>query len=120
MSDFTSYVRLPHTLISDAPLTIASAPIDSDQFAARQVEFVSHLFGYCAYLRDQGRTTPISDAFLPVLVMLLEVLELNSAPDAHRCAAQLSKILMVTFPDLNIDTTQVLDAALAEIRKSSK
>lgn len=119
LSDLTSYVRLPHTLTSDKP-TIASVPIDEDQFAARQIDFVRHLFGYCAYLREHDRTTPVSDAFLPVFVMLLEVLELNSPLEARQCAVQLSQIIAVTFPDLQIDTTRILESAIAEIRKSEK
>jgi hypothetical protein len=52
LSEFTPYVRLPHTLTVDKPSVVASGSIDDDQFAAHQVEFVRQLFGYCTYLRE--------------------------------------------------------------------
>ncbi|MFM0610221.1 hypothetical protein PQR05_37610 [Paraburkholderia sediminicola] len=118
MNDSTSYVRLPHTLTSANPLTVASEPIDGDQFSARQIELVRHLFGYCAYLREHARTTPMSDAFLPVFVLLLEVLELNAPLEARQCVAQLSQVIRVTFPDLEVDTAQAMESAIAELKRS--
>jgi hypothetical protein len=91
LNDLTSYVRLPHMPASLKLLTVASEPIDDDQFSARQIEFIRQLFGYSAYLREHARTTPVSDAFLPAFVMLLEVMELNSALEARQCAAQLPR-----------------------------
>ena len=103
MNHLTSYVRLPPLRTSEETLTIASEPIDENQFAARQIEFVRHLFGYRAYLREQTRATPTSDAFLPVLVMLLETLELNSPVEARQCVAQLTQIMPVIFSDNAVD-----------------
>ncbi|CAE6734387.1 hypothetical protein R69927_02271 [Paraburkholderia domus] len=117
MSDFTSYVRLPHTLTADKPSIVASGSIDDDQFAARQVEFVRHLFGYCTYLHEHARTTPVSDAFLAVFVMLLEVLELNAPIEARQCATQLARIMQVTFPGLEVETKQILDSAIAKSKR---
>lgn len=110
MTDFTPYVRLPQTLAADRPLTVASDPIDDDQFAARQVEFVRHVFGYCALLRESGRKTPTADAFLSVFVMLLEVIELNAPVEARQCAEQLVKIVQVVFPDLQVKATEIPDS----------
>lgn len=117
MSDFTSYVRLPHTLTFDKSSIVASGSIDDDQFAARQIEFVRHLFGYCTYLREHARATPVSDAFLAVFVMLLEVLELNAPIEARQCAKQLAQIMQVTFPDLEVEMIQILDSAIAESKR---
>lgn len=118
MSDFTSYVRLPHTLTVDKSLIVASDSIDENQFAAHQVEFVRHLFGYCTYLREHARTTPMSDAFLAMFVMLLEVLELNAPIEARQCATHLVRIMQVTFPNLEVETTEMLNSASAESKRS--
>jgi len=116
LNDLTSYVRLPHRHDSVNPLTVASEPIDDDQFSARQIEFIRHLFGYCAYLREHARATPVSDAFLPVFVMLLEVLELNSPVEARQCVAQLTQVMRVTFPDLEVNTAQALESAITKLK----
>jgi len=118
LSDNTSYVRLPHTLTADRTLTVASAPMDDAQFEAHQVDFIRHLFGYCAYLREHGRETPVSDAFLPVLVKLLEVLELNAPSEARQCAAQLTRIMQVTFPDLGALSRTVIASEMVESKSS--
>lgn len=112
MSEFTPYVRLPHAPVADVSLTIASESIDSAQFAARQVEFIRHLFGHTAYLREHARATPVSDAFLPVFVTLLEVLQLNAPDESRQCAAQLIQIMKVNFPDLDFDAVEILAPAV--------
>lgn len=118
MSDFPSYVRLPHGLTGDQSLIVASASIDDDQFAGRRVEFVCHLFGYCNYLREHARATPVSDAILVVFVMLLEVLELNAPAEARQCAKQLAQIMQLTFPDLEMELIQNLGSVVAESKRS--
>jgi hypothetical protein len=88
--------------------------MDDAQFEARQVEFIRHLFGYCAYLREHGRAAPVSDAFLAVLVKLLEVLELNAPSEARQCAAQLARIMQVTVPDLDVLSSPIIASRMAE------
>jgi hypothetical protein len=117
LSEFTSYVQLPHAPAADVSLIIASEAIDSAQFAARQVEFIRHVFGYIAYLREQARETPVSDAFLPAFVTLLEVLQLNAPVEADQCAAQLIRIMKVTFPDLDFDAAQILEPSIANSKR---
>jgi hypothetical protein len=73
--------------------------INDAQYAARELEFVRDLLGYSEHLRECSREMPLSDAFLPVLVMLLEVLDLNAPLEARQCAGQLRQILEVMFPD---------------------
>ncbi|MGF6768060.1 hypothetical protein P3T18_000530 [Paraburkholderia sp. GAS199] len=99
MTDSISYVRLPHTLAARQTLIVPSEPLDDSQFAAHELEFVRKLFGYSEFLRKCARETPVSDAFLPVLVMLLEVIDLNAPHEARRCVSQLKQILEVTFPE---------------------
>lgn len=100
MTDSISYVALPHTLAAKQAVTIPSGPIDDAQFAAHELEFVRHLFGYSDFLRNCSRETPVSDAFLPVLVMLLEIIDLNAPLEARRCVGHLKQILEITFPDV--------------------
>ena len=102
MNDSTLYIRLPSAL-SEGPLVVALKPLDDDEFAAHQVEFIQHVFGYCAFLRAHSRETPISDAFLAAFVNLIEVVNTNAPDDARRCAAQLQTILGVVFPGLDSD-----------------
>jgi hypothetical protein len=97
VNDSASYVRLPHTLSTNELLTVPTEPLHDDQFAACEREFVRHLFGYSEYLRQRACETPVSDAFLSVFVMLLEVLNLNAPPEARRCVSQLKQILQVTL-----------------------
>lgn len=94
--------------------------MDDAQFEARQVDFIRHLFGYCAYLREHGRENPVSDAFLPVLVKLLEVLELNAASEARQCASQLIRIMQVTFPDLGAPPHMVIASEMAGSKSPEK
>ncbi|MBB3261727.1 hypothetical protein F4827_006649 [Paraburkholderia bannensis] len=100
MTDPIRYVALPHTLATKQTVTIPSGPLDDAQFAAHELEFVRHLFGYADFLRNCSRETPVSDAFLPVLVMLLEIIDLNAPLEARRCVSQLKQILEITFPDV--------------------
>lgn len=93
----TSYIRLPSAL-SDAPLLVLPPPLDDDEFAAHQVEFIQRVFGYCEFLRAHSRETPVSDAFLAAFVNLFDVMNINAPEDARRCAAQLRDILRVVFP----------------------
>ena len=97
MSDSPLFVRLPFAL-SDRTLAVISAPLDDDEFAAHQVEFIKHVFGYCAYLREHSRETPVSDAFLAVFVNLFEVMDANAPDDARRCVTQLLEVFRVVFP----------------------
>jgi hypothetical protein len=100
LTDPIRYVALPHTLATKQTVTIPSGPLDDAQFAAYELEFVRHLFGYADFLRNCSRETPVSDAFLPVLVMLLEIIDLNAPLEARRCVSQLKQILEITFPDV--------------------
>lgn len=102
MTDFFSYIKLPAGL-SDRNLTLVPESLDDDQFAARQIEFVRHVFGYCSFLSDHERETPVSDAFLTVFVNLFDVMDSNAPDDARRCAGQLMKVLQVIFPDIERD-----------------
>jgi hypothetical protein len=121
----TSYIRLPSAL-SDGPLVVPPQPLDDDEFSAHQVEFIQHVFGYCAFLRARSRDTPVSDAFLAVFVNLIEVLNTNAPDDARRCAAQLQEILGIVFPGLDSNTSPMvepchpsdIDAAKYDIRSS--
>lgn len=106
--DPPSYVRLPYAL-SNRPLAVTSPLLDDDEFAAHQVEFIKHVFGYCAYLREHSRETPVSDAFLSVFVNLFETLDANAPDDARRCAGQLLEIFRVVVPGFGIEM-QVLSA----------
>jgi hypothetical protein len=120
LTDSISYVALPHTLSAKQAVTISSGPIDDGQFAAHELEFVRHLFGYAEFLRNCSRDTPVSDAFLPVLVMLLEIIDLNAPLEARRCVSQLKQILEVTFPDVGPGTWPETsgDSGNAEDRRS--
>jgi hypothetical protein len=102
MSDTPSYIRLPYAL-SDRPLAVIPPSLDDDQFAAQQVEFIKHVFGYCAYLREHSRETPVSDAFLSVFVNLFDAMDANAPGDARRCAGQFLKILRVVVPEFDIE-----------------
>jgi hypothetical protein len=100
LSDLPDYVRLPHTLGADKPLVLADTRLTDEQFIERQREFVQHLFGHCAFLRERSREMPVSDAFLSVFVMLFEVLDLNAPEQSRYCATQLHQIMQVLFPGL--------------------
>ena len=102
MSDISSYVRLPAGL-SDRHLTVVPLALDDDEFAAQQIEFIKHVFGYCAYLREHARETPVSDAFLTVFVNLFEAIDANAPEDARRCSSQLIGILRAVFPAFDCD-----------------
>lgn len=110
MSDSPSFVRLPFSL-SGRALAVVSAPLDDDQFAAHQVEFIKHVFGYCAYLRAHYRETPVSDAFLAVFVNLVEVMDANAPDDARRCVAQLLEVFRVVFPGAGLELGPLLQPA---------
>lgn len=101
MSDISSYVRLPAGL-SDRHLTVVTSALD-DEFAAQQIEFIRHVFGYRAFLREHERETPVSDAFLSVFVNLFEAIDANVPEDARRCATQLIDVLQVVFPGFDCD-----------------
>jgi hypothetical protein len=111
MSDSPSYVRLPSAL-SDRALTVISPPLDDEEIAAHQVEFIKHVFGYCAYLREHSRETPVSDAFLSVFVNLFEVMDANAPDDARRCATQLHGIFRIVIPSFDHDAPPHADIAL--------
>jgi hypothetical protein len=100
MSDYRPYIRLPIHLFARRPLVLVSEAHDDEQFAAHEVEFVRHLFGRCAYLREHSRPTPVSDAFLSVFVDLIDILEANAPSEARQCATQLRQVIQVVFPDL--------------------
>ncbi|WP_208866305.1 hypothetical protein [Paraburkholderia lacunae] len=102
MSDSPSYLRLPSAL-SNRPLAVISPSLDDDQFAAHQVEFIKHVFGYCTYLREHSRETPMSDAFLSVFVNLFDAMDANAPDDARRCAGQLLKIFRVVIPEFDLE-----------------
>lgn len=102
MSDSPSFVRLPFSL-SDRTLAVVPEPLDDDEFAAHQIEFIKHVFGYCAYLRKHSRETPVSDAFLAVFVNLFEVMDANAPDDAHRCITQLLEVVRVVFPGAGLE-----------------
>lgn len=101
MSD-TSYVRLPAGLV-DHRVAVVSRVLDDDEFAAQQIEFIKHVFGYCAYLSEHARETPVSDAFLAVFVNLFEAIDANAPEDARRCAKQLMIVLQAVFPGFECD-----------------
>jgi hypothetical protein len=94
MSTSSSYIRLPSSL-TERVLTLSAPPLDTDEFAARQVAFIEQAFGHCAYLSGRGRDMPISDAFLSVFVNLLETLQANAPVAARHCAAQLQGLLSI-------------------------
>jgi hypothetical protein len=123
MSDSPSYIRLPSAL-SGKPLAVVSPSLDDDQFAAHQVEFIRHVFGYCAYLRERSRETPMSDAFLSVFVNLFDAMDANAPDDARRCAGQLLKIFRVVIPEFDLELRTQLarrfppDIETQELQKS--
>lgn len=100
MNDSSHYIRLPAGL-SDQLLAVMPSPLEDDEFAAQQIEFIRHVFGHCAYLRENGRETPVGDAFLGVFVNLFEAMDVNAPEEARRCAIQLRGILRVVFPGLD-------------------
>jgi hypothetical protein len=100
MSDYRPYIRLPIHMFTGRPSILISEAHDDEQFAAHEVEFVRHLFGRCAYLREHSRTTPVSDAFLSVFVNLIDILEANAPSEARKCVTQLRQVIKVVFPDL--------------------
>jgi hypothetical protein len=73
-------------------------PLDDEQFAAQQIEFIKLLFGYIAYLREHSRETPVADAFLSTFVNLLETMQANAPDEARSCALKLQQIIGVLFP----------------------
>jgi hypothetical protein len=100
MSDYRPYIRLPLQMFSGHLSVLVSEPHDDEQFAAHQVEFVRHVFGRCAYLREHSRAMPVSDTFLSVFVNLIDVLEANAPAQAGYFATQLYQVLRVSFPDI--------------------
>jgi hypothetical protein len=102
MNDTSSYVRLPAGLV-ERRLAVIPLALDDDEFAAQQIEFIKHVFGYCVYLREHARETPVSDAFLAVFVNLFEAIDANAPEDARRCATQLVGVLQVVFPGFDCD-----------------
>ncbi|WP_180970416.1 hypothetical protein [Burkholderia sp. WAC0059] len=102
MNDSSQYIRLPAGL-SDRLLAVTPSPLEDDEFAAQQIEFIRHVFGHCTYLREQGREAPVGDAFLGVFVNLFEAMDVNAPEEARRCAIQLRGILRVIFPELDCD-----------------
>ena len=102
MNDSSQYIRLPGGL-SDRLLAVTPSPLEDDEFAAQQIEFIRHVFGHCVYLREQGRETPGGDAFLGVFVNLFEAMDVNAPEEARRCAIQLKAILRIIFPGFDCD-----------------
>jgi hypothetical protein len=102
MNDSSQYLRLPAGL-SDRQLAVTPPPLEDDEFAAQQIEFIRHVFGHCAYLREQGRETAVGDAFLSVFVNLFEAMDVNAPEEARRCAAQLRGVLRIVFPGFDSD-----------------
>jgi hypothetical protein len=108
VTDSRSYVRLPAAL-SDRLLAVIPPAINDDEFAAHQTEFIRHIFGYCEYLKEHARESPVSDAFLAVFVNLFEALHANAPDDARRCTTQLLTILRALVPGIEIDDLDRVD-----------
>jgi hypothetical protein len=104
MSQFTS-VRLPVALNSLGPEVCASESMDTEEFEARQVEFVQAVFGYAAFLTENARETPVADAFLATLVNLLETMQANAPGEASACALRLQQVIGVIFPRTEFDAS---------------
>ncbi|WP_414449833.1 hypothetical protein AB4851_28925 [Burkholderia sp. 22PA0099] len=98
MSDPRSYFRLPASL-SQQTVAAVPAPITDDEFSASQLDFVRDVFAYAAHLREHGRPTPLSDAFLGAFVGLLEAIDMNSREDTLRCTSQFREIVTLLMPD---------------------
>ncbi|WP_181969733.1 hypothetical protein [Paraburkholderia sp. DHOC27] len=77
--------------------------VTDEEFAAHQIEFLRRVFAHSAYLREQSRPTPVSDAFLAAVVGLMEALDINAPDDAQRCALQLQRIFKSVFPGSNLE-----------------
>ncbi|GAB7533922.1 hypothetical protein [Burkholderia sp. 3C] len=107
MTDPLSHFRLPASLSPQAVAAVP-APITDDEFSASQVDFIRSIFAYAEYLREHGRPTPLSDAFLGALVGLLEVVDTNSHEDAVRCTSQFREIVTRLMPDATTDAGSVI------------
>ncbi|MBB3262041.1 hypothetical protein F4827_006917 [Paraburkholderia bannensis] len=106
MNDSYKYFRLPAGL-SGRELAVTAPPLEDDEFAAHQIEFIRRVFGHCAYLREQGRETAVGDAFLSVFVNLIEAMDANAPEEAQRCAIQLLGILRIVFPGVDHTVSSV-------------
>ena len=100
MTSFHTHIRLPIGPLGGAPLPTLAEPVSEADFVLRQRDFIQQVFGHCTYLRNSARTTPVSDAFLSVLVNLIDVLDANAPDDACRCVQQLVRVLQTVSPQL--------------------
>lgn len=100
MTSFHTHIRLPIGPLGGSPLLLLAEPVSDADFVLRQRDFIQQVFGHCTYLRNCARTTPVSDAFLSVLVNLIDVLDANAPDDACRCVQQLVKVLQTVSPQL--------------------
>lgn len=91
-------VRLPWVLNAHGVEVDACGALDTDQFDARQVEFIQAVFGYSVFLSQNARETPVADAFLATFVNLLETMQANAPSEASACALRLQQIIGVIFP----------------------
>ncbi|WP_414447056.1 hypothetical protein AB4851_10035 [Burkholderia sp. 22PA0099] len=89
--------------LSRQTVAAVPAPITDDEFSASQVDFIHNVFAYAEHLREHGRSTPLSDAFLGAFVGLLEVIDMNSREDAVRCTSQFREIVALLVPDATPD-----------------
>ncbi|RFU45953.1 hypothetical protein [Paraburkholderia sp. DHOC27] len=90
-------VRLPAALTLHGPEVEVREALSSEQFDARQVEFIQAVFGYSALLAESARKTPTADAFLAAVVNLLETLHTNAPDEASVCALRLQQIIGAIF-----------------------
>ena len=101
MNRARAYIRLPFSLLSATPSIIASTPQDEDELSARQLEFIQHLFGYCAYIQEHGDSLQMSDVFVRVLTNLINTLHENMPAETIQCVMELQKFIRAGFYDLN-------------------
>ena len=100
MNAFRTHIQIPIGPLGKATLPALIEPVSDAEFLLRQRDFIQQVFGHSSYLHARARVMPTSDAFLGVLVNLIDVLDANSPDEARHCVQQLVHVLKTVSPQL--------------------
>lgn len=100
MTSFRTHIQIPVGPLGEAPLPALSEPVSDAEFLLRQRDFIQQVYGHSNFLQAHARAMPTSDAFLGVLVNLIDVLDANAPDEARHCIEQLVRVLMTVSPQL--------------------
>jgi hypothetical protein len=100
MPSSRTHIQIPIGPLGEATLLALTDPVSDAEFLLRQRDFIQQVFGHSSYLHTRARAMPLSDAFLGVLVNLIDVLDANAPDEARHCIHQLIHVLKTVSPQL--------------------